>query len=126
MMKDIKFRINRDAENRIAGFTLMGVGNTEAEAYCISFVRAQQLGRADIHFKGNEMIFSHQGVFLDDTDRLQGIYGTSTGGEFRAEVADADQEQLKDLLNSTGLYSESSIRVKFENAWGKGFTLYAK
>jgi hypothetical protein len=125
-MRDIELRINRGEEGKITGFTLMGIGNTDAEAYCISFVRAQQLGRANIHFKGNEMVFSHQGVSLDDADSCHGIYGSSEGGEFRAEVSDSDQEQLNDLLNSTGPYREAKIHVKLENAWGKGFTVYVK
>ncbi|EKE20326.1 MAG: hypothetical protein ACD_8C00021G0011 [uncultured bacterium] len=125
-MEDVELRINRDEEDNVTGFTLMGVGNTDAEAYCISFVRAQQLGRAAIHFKGSEMIFSHQGVSLDDADSRQGIYGSSEGGDFRAKVADSDKEQLESLLNSTGPYSESKIHVKFETARGKGFTVYIK
>ena len=125
-MQDVEFRINRDEKGKITGFTLIGIGNTDAEAYCISFIRAQQLGRATIYFKGSEMIFSHQGVALDDADSRQGIYGSSTGGEFRSEVADSDLEQLKNLLNSAGPYRESKIHVKFETAWGKGFTLYVK
>ena len=125
-MKDVEFKINRDDEGKINGFTLMGVGNTDAEAYCVSFVRAQRLGKANIHFKKNEMIFMHQGVSLDEADSRNGIYGSSEGGEFRTEVLGSDQEQLKNLLSLSGIYSGRKIHFKFENAWGKGFTIYVK
>lgn len=125
-MNDVKFDINRGEGDKIVGFTLMGVGDTDAEAYCISFIRAQQLGKANIFFKGSEMIFAHRGVSSEEADSRHGIYGSSKGGEFHAKVSDSDQEQLKNLLNSSGPYQKSEIHVKLETNWGKGFTLYIK
>ena len=125
-MQDVEFKINKDGGN-VTGFSLKGIGNTDAESFCLSFLRAQQLGKADVFFQGKEIVFSHKGVSIDEADSALGIWGISEGGEFRHEIIDdSERRQLSQLLQLSGSYSDHQICVRPEVSWGKGFTLYTK
>jgi hypothetical protein len=126
MQGDVEFKINK-SDGDVIGFSLKGVGNTDAEAICFSFIRAQQLGKGDVFFRGKEIVFKHDGVSLDEADPNHDTFGVSEGGEFCYEIMDDNErEQLSHLLQLTGLYSNHKIFVKPEISWGKGFTVYTK
>ncbi|HEX8946743.1 MAG TPA: hypothetical protein VF829_00810 [Candidatus Paceibacterota bacterium] len=123
--RGITFKINRDS-GKVQGFTLKGVGDTEAEAFCLSFVTAQQKNKATVTFAGGKIIFTHGGVSVDEMDPQLYIWGQSRGGVFSADITPEDQTALENLLYLKGEYEGATTRIKFEMAWGKGFTFYTK
>lgn len=125
-MDNIKFDIERDDGGSITGFTLKNLGDTETDEFCISFITAQGKGKADILFEGNEIVFKHRGVTLDEADQKYGVFGSSAGGEFRTKISDADKISLSQLLELEGAYAGCKLSVKLNLTWGKGFTLQAK
>lgn len=125
MQQDIQFEINREG-CRVSGFSLRGVGNTDAEAYCLSFVTAQAKGKGEIEFKDGKIVFAHGGINLTEAESRFGILGSSGGGEFSADIEAADASALSDLLEQKGDYKNIKISVRLETTWAKGFTLYSK
>lgn len=124
-MEDVHFKVNRDKEG-VSGFTLEGVGNTDAESFCLSFLTAQGKGKGSVTFKDGKIVFNHGGVSIEEANPRYSIYGSHGGGIFSAEVPLDEEKELSDLLNGRGKYAEAQIRVREELAWCKGFTLYAK
>lgn len=125
--QDVRFKVNRDgATSGVTGFTLMGVGETYAECYCLSFLTAQAKRKGNITFKDGKIHFAHGGINLDEADPSLDIYGTSEGGLFSTEISPEDTEELSQLLHGEGKYANAQIRVRRELAWGKGFTVYTK
>lgn len=125
-MRDVEFKINKE-NGIVIGFSLKGLGNTEAESFCLSFIRAQQLGKGYAFLRGKEIVFRHDGVSLDEADPACGVFGVSDGGEFYHEIVDDDERrQISQLLQLNGPYSDHKIFVKPEISWGKGFTVYTK
>lgn len=123
-VRSIQFKINHDDAGKVSGFTLMGVGDTYAEAFCLSFLTAQQKGKGKVGFEESEVNFVHYGVSSNEADKRYGIYGTHPGGTFSATIAPEECAALDDLLHRRGDYVDMQIRVRPELAWGKGFTLY--
>jgi len=124
--RDIKFEVKKNDKDIITGFSLLGLGDTNAESYCLSFLTAQANGNADIIFEDGFIVFQHGGVSSQEANQNYFVWGTSEGGEFRTEITADDQKSLKDLLNLRGYYKDKQIRVTPELAWSKGFTLYIK
>lgn len=124
-MDNIKFDIERGEGGNVSGFTLKGE-DTDAEEFCISFITAQMIGKADIFFEGDEIVFKHGGVLLGEADTKYWVYGSSEGGEFRTNIPTEDKSSLAQLLNLEGPYSDCKLSVKLNLVWGKGFTLQAK
>lgn len=125
MYREIEFKVNRD-DLGVSGFTLMGVGKTEAECFCLSFLTAQQKRKASVTFEDGNIVFTHGGVSIGEANENYFIYGMHQGGKFSCDISDADAKSLDDLLNRRGAYAEAELRAKEELAWGKGFTLYIK
>ncbi|EKE20759.1 MAG: hypothetical protein ACD_7C00492G0011 [uncultured bacterium] len=125
-MNNIKFDVEKNGAGVITGFTIKGIGDTDAEGFCISFITAQSLGKADVVFEGNEIVFKHGGITLKEANPSYGIYGSSVGGEFRAKISDEDKVALSQLLDLEGPYLRHELSVKLDLVWGKGFTLCAK
>ena len=123
LVEGVEFTLNRDRKG-VSGFTLKGVGKTEAEAYCFSFLTAQATGKTDIDFKDGKIVFTHPGVSPDKADPRLDVWGSSPGGVFEADIAAEDATALSDLLRSSGAYAGTRVRVRLERAWGKGFTVY--
>jgi hypothetical protein len=121
--KDVHFSVDRDGE-KLKGFSLKGVENTEAEAYCVSFISAQCRGRGKITFEEGKIVFCHEGIGLEESNKEYGIYGISNGGIFSADISDEDAKELSQLLERQGEYENSKIHVCVNIAWGRGFTLY--
>lgn len=125
-MEDIEFTINRDGQGKANGFTLMGVGKVESEAFCLSFLKAQQLRKGQIIFDQGKIVFRHGGVNEVEADPQYDIFGMHEGGEFSHDILPEDSDMLSALLHRVGSYQDVEIRVRPELAWGKGFTLYIK
>lgn len=124
-LEDIEFTVNRD-EAGVTGFTLMGVGKTEAETFCLSFLTAQTKGKGDVVFEDGKIVFKHGGVSMQEANPAFEIYGMCAGGVHSAEIATEDAEALSQLLSRSGKYVGVQIRARPELAWGKGFTIYVK
>lgn len=122
--KDVHFSLKKNKEGRLEGFTLNGVGNTEAEAYCVSFISAQSLGRGTITFKEGKIVFCHEGIGFEESNKRYGIWGISGGGTFSADITDEDAKELSQLLERQGEYENFKIHVCVNISWGRGFTLY--
>ena len=112
--------MNRD-ENGVTGVSLTAKPEHYAECYCLSFVSAQQKGNATVKFEGGKIVFDHKGA----SDDKLGVFGYSDGGIFTAEISPEDQEALESLMSRTGKYANAEVRVKYEMAFSRGFTLYA-
>lgn len=123
--KDVKFTVNRDVQG-ITGFALKGVGSTEAESYCLSFLTAQQKGKGDVTIGDGKVVFTHGGVSPKEADERYSVWGISNGGVFAVDISPEDGEELSQLLAGAGKYADVQIRVRPEMGWGKGFTLYIK
>ena len=124
-MEGVQFTVNKD-EHGISGFTLMGVGKTEAGMYCLSFLTAQAKGKGRVSFENGRIVFTHGGVSMKEANPEYDIYGMSEGGVFSPEISGEDAEEIAQLLSQKGKYATAQIRVRPEFAWGKGFTLYIK
>lgn len=122
--KDVHFSVDKEKSGKLKGFTLKGLGNTEAEAYCVSFISAQSRGRGTITFKEGKIIFCHGGVGLDEGNKEYGIWGISNGGIFSADITDEDAKELSQLLECQGEYKACKLNVCINTAWGRGFTVY--
>jgi len=122
-VKDIKLSVNREGD-KITGFTLVGVGESYAEAFCISFLKAQSLGKAQVTFDGLNMNFVHGGVSLEEAGEEASFWEMSEGGTFTAVVSEEEAIALAALLEGRGEYKDHQIRVRLELAFQKGFTLY--
>jgi hypothetical protein len=125
-MEDVQFTINRDNEGRANGFTLMGVGRSQSEAFCLSFLTAQRLGKGQVVFEDGKIIFRHGGVSLEEADSQMDVFGMHEGGEHSEDISEEDSTMLSALLHQSGPYQGVQIRVRPELAWGKGFTLFIK
>ncbi len=125
VQSDIRFSVNR-IENGITGFTLMGVGKTEAESFCLSFLTAQAKGKGEVTFENGKIFFKHDGITFEEADTRYSIWGISDGGVFSADVTQEEEVELSQILNMSGKYSGMRIRVKPELAFGKGFTVYVE
>jgi hypothetical protein len=123
-MNDIDFKVNRDKSGFLNGFTLKGVGETESEAFCMSFPTAQQLGKGQIVFIDNKIVFEHGGVISEEANPALDVFGLHEGGKFSHDISAEDAEALGALLSRSGDYANAQIRVRHEIAWGKGFTVY--
>lgn len=124
-MQYVEFTLNRDEEG-VSGFTLRGVGNTEAESFCLSFIKAQALGKATVDIDGGKVTFTHQGMSEKEMDERLWVWGTSPPGIHVANIPPDDGRELSDLLESKGRFIGTRVHVRHEFAWGKGFTVYAK
>jgi hypothetical protein len=125
-MEDVKFTINKDDASQISGFTLTGVGNTHSECFCLSFLIAQGLGKANVDFEDGKIVFNHNGVTMEDSDDTFGIYTYHCGGVHSEDIEHEDEIAIKSLLNGSGEYARKSLSVRPVLSWGKGFTLTAQ
>ncbi len=125
-MEDVQFTISRDDKGRANGFTLMGVGKMESEAFCLSFLTAQRLRKGRVVFDDGKIIFRHGGVNEVEADPQMGVFGMHEGGVHSEEISAEDSLMLSALLHQAGPYLDVQIRVRPELAWGKGFTLFIK
>lgn len=115
-MNDISFQIERDRNGKVAGFKLIGLGNTDAEAFCLSFPAAVNAGKGEIRFENSSIVFVHRGVTREEAEPKLSYLGTSQGGIFSAEITSEDQEAIQSLL-------AGSFKVSYKISWGKGFVL---
>ena len=90
----------------------------------MSFPTAQMKGKGNINFSDGKMRFEHGGVGLEEANKQLSIYGTSEGGLLSLPIEPDDATALSSLLNHSGDYANSQIRIRYELAWGKGFTVY--
>ncbi len=121
--KTMTFEILRD-KDEVIGFSLVALGQTEAEAFCHSFPAAVGGGRATVRVCGTEIIFKHEGWHpAGETDD---VFMFSEPGEFVAEVPDAgDRIALRLLLDLKGQYTGRTLRCAKRQAWEHGFELRA-
>lgn len=132
-MSDIDFTVNRN-DRGVTGFTLQGndeFDSTNEARFCLSFVAAQRVGRATVTIEEDKIVFTHQGVDIPDPALLRGgekysILGVHEGGVRTFDVSPEDAAALLQLLHREGDYANVQIRVKYELAWGNGFTVYAE
>ena len=122
---DIKFDITREG-GRISGLRLIGLGETLAEAFCISFITAYSRKKGRIEIKGGKIIFRHDGIATEDAEERFGVWGNSSGGEFSVNIEASDAAALSDLLGQKGDYQNTTPVVELYSKWGRGFTLCAK
>jgi hypothetical protein len=122
--KYLKLLINRETSTgKVSGFTLTA-NETYAECYCVSFPTAQMKGKGNITFSDGQIHFEHGGIGLDEAEKQLDIYGTSDGGLLSLPIKPDDATALNSLLDRSGDYVNSQVRVRYELAWGKGFTIY--
>lgn len=124
-MQYVEFTLNCD-EKGVSGFSLKGMGNTEAESFCLSFIKAQGLGKATVDIEGSKITFTHNGISEEEMDSRLWVWGTSPPGVHVANIPASDARQLEDLLGSKGRFAGTKVHVRQETAFGKGFTVYAK
>lgn len=126
-MTNINLTLNRDAEGKISGFVLEGVGDIEAMAFCVSFITAYKLNKSVIAVKlGSQptLNFFHQGVTSHEAESLESELGTHDGGVYRAPITQEEAESLSDLLHGRGLYEGRKIMVRPYAGMGRGLLLY--
>ena len=126
MSESIRFTVNPGGPHGISGFTLIGVGETYAEAYCLSFPTAQAKRKGSVTFEDGNIVFTHGGVSPQEANPTFSIYGMSEGGIFSTGIHPEAAEELSQLLAGKGKYAGAQVRVRMELAFGKGFTLYVK
>ncbi len=128
-MEDIEFRINRDEQGRVTGFTLMGndkYDSCDKACFCLSFITAQQKRKGFVSIADSKIVFTHRGISMEEADPQLEVFGMHQGGTHSFDVAPEDAKTLAELLARKGAYANSQLRVRHELAWGKGFTLYVK
>ena len=79
VLEDIEFKINRDDQGVIEGFTLMGSDEFDSydkASFCYSFHLAQPLGKARVSFKDNKIVFTHDGIVTEHESPTMSILGS--------------------------------------------------
>ncbi len=113
----IEFKVQRDGET-VTGFSLTGCGQHEAEAFCVSFPTAINLGKGDVKFEEGSITFVHGGVLMGESESGTGVWGFSSAGKYSCPISAEDQKAIEDL------FASGSFRVRREFGFAKGFTLY--
>ena len=124
---DVHFNIERIGD-RITGFSLKGVGETYAEAYCFSFMFAKSFGKANVSVDGTTITFEHRGITRSDyTNKLleslgDNPYLSSDADTLIFEMETDEAATLDAMLNLRGDYAGHEIKVVPNLGFGKGFT----
>lgn len=114
----IEFKIQRNGET-VTGFSLTGCGQTEAEAFCVSFPTAVNLGKGDVKFENGSIIFVHGGVLMGESESRLEVWGFSSSGRYSCTISAEDQKAIEDL------FASGNFRVRRELSFRKGFVIYA-
>ena len=123
-MNNVHFEIARN-EDLVTGFTLKGIADIQAEKFCVSFLQAYSLRRAEIKFDFGSIHFRHFGISDPHADRSVGHLGICEGGEHYAFVPVNEVIELVNLCNGYEKYNGWTMRMKYDFSCGKGFRAYS-
>ncbi len=103
----------------VKGFQLYGLGKTESECYALSFLNAQQLGKAKIDYKDGEIIFTHGGVNVGEGEDFLGFMWMHEGGIYKSPLAEKCWLEINKMFS--GEYEGKKCGVRYQMAFSKGF-----
>lgn len=117
----IEFKVLRAGEE-VIGCSLVGCGETNAEAFCFSFPFALNKGKAKIRVEETSIRFTHSGYYPEQRGNIMLV---SDGGEYTANIERDDAVAIRQLLDLQGPYVGRKLTCSHVQAFAHGFELRA-